>query len=604
MKRYTTIFTMIFGLTIFAFAGQAKATAPENDDFENATPLVLDNGSLSFASNNISANKQAGEPNHAENVGGKSVWFKFTPQATSVFRINITNINFDTMVAVYTGTQLNNLQVIGSNNDCSGSCGGASTVDLRMSAGTTYYIAVDSYNNNPDIGEGTFNLVMLDSGSPFSDNFSSAYNFGTGFEFSIAGTTYNATVEPNEPVAYSNDVNGRSVWYKVKAPFTSSMAVDINTDFASQLGIFTSDQPSPTIQQLTRVAANVGGPSFDPRHYKTTFLAQSGKTYYIKISWYEYFQEPTATGNFQLKYYRNNLKYSTIRDSLAHKTSIALYRPSEGNWYGKQNSFVSYYEVTKWGLNGDVPFAADFDGDGYSELVAVRNENGYKIWYILNNRGGNGNKIQIIQWGLATDKISTGDFDHDGRADLVAIRTTGQNYVWYVRRSSDGALRTFTFGISFDRPVVGDFDGDGLTDIAVIRNTQEGFVWHIMESDDGSYDKYTAFQFGTAPDLPVVEDYDGDGKSDVAVFRPSNGTWYIMQSGNGQVNIFNFGLSGDKPQPGDYNDDGKADPAVFRPSEGTWYIAKPTGIPSQNFYSLQWGTSTDIPVSSLATLQH
>ena len=56
-----------------------------------------------------------------------------------------------------------------------------------------------------------------------------------------------------------------------------------------------------------------------------------------------------------------------------------------------------------------------------------------------------------------------------------------------------------------------------------------------------------AFKWGTSGDIPQPADYDGDLKADFAVFRPSNGTWYIQNSGTGTFKTFNWGLQGDQP---------------------------------------------------------
>jgi len=71
-----------------------------------------------------------------------------------------------------------------------------------------------------------------------------------------------------------------------------------------------------------------------------------------------------------------------------------------------------------------------------------------------------------------------------------------------------------------------------------------------------------------------VYSFSPDGNSaDVSVLRPSNGTWYLLQSSAGFRGI-SFGLGTDIPTPAGYDNDGKTDVAVFR--NGTWYLNKST----------------------------
>lgn len=89
--------------------------------------------------------------------------------------------------------------------------------------------------------------------------------------------------------------------------------------------------------------------------------------------------------------------------------------------------------------------------------------------------------------------------------------------------------------------------------------------------------------------MPTPADFDGDGKDDHAVFRPSEGSWWIVNSSDSSYAFHLWGLNGDVPVPGDYDGDGKYDPAVFR--NGAWWAIFSGG----GFGSVQFGSAGDLP---------
>ncbi len=215
------------------------------------------------------------------------------------------------------------------------------------------------------------------------------------------------------------------------------------------------------------------------------------------------------------------------------------------------------------------PFA-DFDGDGKSDASVFRPETG--SWFVLGSQNG----FSAAQFGAADDKIVPADYDGDGKTDLAVYR----NGIWYLQRSTAGFFST-AFGTANDIPQPADFDGDGKADLAVFRPSNG--TWYILNSANN---QFNALQFGQTGDKPVVGDYDGDGKADTAVYR--NGTWYLNRTTLGFLGV-QFGLTDDRPVPADYDGDGKTDIAVFR--GGTWYLNQSLA----GFKSVAFGISTDLP---------
>ena len=122
---------------------------PLNDDFGSATKLT--GAHAGTLGTNVLATKEPGEPAHAGNAGGASVWYAWTPAHSGPAQVNTCTkaTTFNTLVAVYTRNgavpPFSNLTKVAGNDDHpGGACStNRSLVDFDVKGGTTYYVAVD-----------------------------------------------------------------------------------------------------------------------------------------------------------------------------------------------------------------------------------------------------------------------------------------------------------------------------------------------------------------------------------------------------------------------------------------------------------------------------
>jgi hypothetical protein len=131
------------GFTIPRLNLLAAVSPPSNDLFTDRAIISGTIGGLT--AQNFNAGAETGEMNHAGVIGGRSAWWSWTAPSSGVVSIDTHGSNFDTLLAVYTGTALNNLVSVTA-NDNDGSAGNTSGVTFVAQGGTTYQIAVDGVN--------------------------------------------------------------------------------------------------------------------------------------------------------------------------------------------------------------------------------------------------------------------------------------------------------------------------------------------------------------------------------------------------------------------------------------------------------------------------
>ncbi len=136
---------------------------PPNDNFSNAT--VIHGFPLTVTGSNVGATKEPGEPHHADNSGGRSVWWSWMAPISTQVTVTTAGSSFDTLLGVYTGDAVSNLTPVASDNDSGNNA--SSLVRFAAVAGTMYHLAVDGYGYDPGSGyqvfTGTITLAIANA---------------------------------------------------------------------------------------------------------------------------------------------------------------------------------------------------------------------------------------------------------------------------------------------------------------------------------------------------------------------------------------------------------------------------------------------------------
>ena len=131
---------------------------PENDDFADAYLLEgIDEMDWAYSTG---ATAEDDEPDHYGQSAVASLWWSWTAPVDGVVRVTTFGSNFDTILGVYTGEELETLDSVVANDDSGESL--RSALVFEAEAGTTYHIAVDGYKGEQGSVELSLEVLALD----------------------------------------------------------------------------------------------------------------------------------------------------------------------------------------------------------------------------------------------------------------------------------------------------------------------------------------------------------------------------------------------------------------------------------------------------------
>jgi hypothetical protein len=242
---------------------------PSNDNFAGA--IALTGMPVSAVGSNVAATAQASEPDHAGEPATASVWWSWRAPSGGPVEINTFGSDFDTLLAVYTGTTVGALGAVAANDEAGG--GSQSQVRFAAQSNALYRIAVDGF-----FGEQGSILLNIVPGvaPPPNDNFANAVALA-GLPVSAAGSNVAATGQTGEP-DHAGDLADGSVWWRWTSPLSGLVQIDTyGSGLDTLLGVYTGT----AVNALGEIASNdnAGG----DLQSKVQFLAVSSVTYRIAV---------------------------------------------------------------------------------------------------------------------------------------------------------------------------------------------------------------------------------------------------------------------------------------------------------------------------------
>ncbi|MFJ2261526.1 FG-GAP-like repeat-containing protein [Streptomyces sp. NPDC087844] len=142
------------------------------------------------------------------------------------------------------------------------------------------------------------------------------------------------------------------------------------------------------------------------------------------------------------------------------------------------------------GVSGDKVRFADVNGDAYADYLAVADDGSVKAWINNDKSGGNPRWTEYGQWASATGVTSAGqvrfaDINGDGYADYLAVSNDGSVKAWVNNDKTGGSPRWTDYGQWASATGVTSVDQVRITDI-----NNDRYADYLTVSADGSTHAY------------------------------------------------------------------------------------------------------------------
>lgn len=391
-----------------------------------------------------------------------------------------------------------------------------------------------SYSVNTSTGETWYNSYQIYdyNGSTIGGKYS--YNIANDISNASVKVMGNAVQNPFNVSDYDGDGKEDVLLAKFNTNSYYLKGININYSRVNQ-GL----NPGDKYTTYKKVAYD----NLPSSQYGTHSLAKQGGSFF-------------ASGDFDGDGHLDYILILTI-NSFSNQYKAFLSTPSKNIF----NEEIQNFGVGVNGATGDLAANAiaesksiipiNFDGDGKTELLVVRNEGSYVISIFPNPvtpplLPTYGSSVLYFTPDIKTDyKIFPGDFNGDGNTDLFVrpsknvpstpwkiFLSTGKGFT---QSAFYGAYSIILPGDGYSNAhmiSVGDYDGDGKSDIMHsldISASSSNHVFYYFNGSSFSYEINGLSQSTNTQSMYSTGDFNGDGKPDLLKVRNVSTTSFMVR---------------------------------------------------------------------------
>jgi sugar lactone lactonase YvrE len=277
------------GVTSDTPAVLVQLAGPAGDEFYRPFELAGLDATARFS--NHTATVQRFETPLLTGASQQTVWWTWTAPTNGIYHVTTRGSSFDTVLGIYTGTNIAALTKVGLNNDAL-LISPSSLVKFTGIAGRQYRIVVDGFRGAVGNVQLTLTLETPLPTPPPNDAFSNRLPLA-GSEVNLNGVNVAATSESGEP-GHAGLPAGPSVWFEWTAPTNGTVQVVLGpVSFDSVLAVYTLT--GTTLSTLRALTGNDDDPTGGVGS-RVLFHGVAGTRYYIAVTGYA-----GATGTFAMR---------------------------------------------------------------------------------------------------------------------------------------------------------------------------------------------------------------------------------------------------------------------------------------------------------------